>query len=148
MLTSHVGTILGWSLDPKTAPTTSMPIIHITGFDESFKFIGKQEPMSSTFNDFWSMIWQENSRVIVMLNGTKEQSEPWNIQYFASTQDNVLIKELIIREERIELNSHYTKTTLNVMHINTGEIRVIKHLSTWTGQKTKLQTVKCSSTSW
>ncbi|CAH2088308.1 unnamed protein product [Euphydryas editha] len=84
----------------------------------------------------WNMIWQENSRVIVMLNGTKEQSEQSgqseqselrNLQYFAPTQDNTLIKDFIIKEERIKRNSHYTKTNLKVTYIETGEVRLIHH---------------------
>ncbi|CAD6244697.1 GSCOCT00013427001.2-RA-CDS [Cotesia congregata] len=100
---------------------------YVSGFDMSAKFIATQEPMPGTFNDFWKMIWQENSRVIVMLNGTKQQSEPRNLQYFAATQDNTLIKEFIIKEERVKLNSYYTKTTLKVTHLETGEVRVIHH---------------------
>ncbi|CAH2088293.1 unnamed protein product [Euphydryas editha] len=34
---------------------------YIAGFDMSVKFIATQEPMPGTFNDFWNMIWQENS---------------------------------------------------------------------------------------
>ncbi|CAS06632.1 protein tyrosine phosphatase, partial [Bracoviriform glomeratae] len=103
---------------------------YITGFDMSAKFIATQEPMPGTFNDFWKMIWQENSRVIVMLNGTKQQSEqlePRNLQYFAPIQDNTLIKDFIIKEERIKRNSHYIQTTLKVTHLETGKVRLIHH---------------------
>ncbi|KAG8033937.1 hypothetical protein G9C98_008418 [Cotesia typhae] len=100
---------------------------YIAGFDMSAKFIATQEPMPGTFNDFWKMIWQENSRVIVMLNGTKEQSEQRNLQYFSPTEDNTLINEFIIKEERVKRYSHYTKTTLKVIHIDTGEVRLIYH---------------------
>nr|QZB49069.1 PTP [Cotesia vestalis bracovirus] len=55
---------------------------YMAGIDGRCKFIATQEPMATTFDDFWSMIWQENSRIIVMLNGTKQESQPTSPQYF------------------------------------------------------------------
>lgn len=122
-----------WDISRVVLRSSSLDYInanYIAGFDMSAKFIATQEPMPGTFNDFWNMIWQENSRVIVMLNGTKEQSEQpksRNLQYFAPTKDNTLIKDFIIKEKRVMLHSHYTKTTLKVTHIETGEVRLIHH---------------------
>ncbi|KAB8338984.1 hypothetical protein FH972_021923 [Carpinus fangiana] len=36
------------------------------------RFIATQAPVPGTFNDFWSMVWQSDTRVIVMLTGEKE----------------------------------------------------------------------------
>ncbi|KAG8033946.1 hypothetical protein G9C98_008427 [Cotesia typhae] len=82
--------------------------------------------MATTFDDFWSMIWQENSRIIVMLNGTKQESQPPRPQYFCMTQDHIL-KEFIIKEESIRMESHYMYTQLIIVHISSGESRMIHH---------------------
>nr|ACE75256.1 protein tyrosine phosphatase [Glyptapanteles flavicoxis] len=100
---------------------------YVAGFDMSAKFIATQEPMPSTFNDFWAMAWQENSRVIVMLNGTEQQQQVQNLKYFSPNQDLTIITEFIIKKERIKLKPHYTQTTLKVIHIQTGESRLIHH---------------------
>ncbi|XP_074114579.1 tyrosine-protein phosphatase non-receptor type 2-like [Cotesia typhae] len=72
------------------------------------------------------MIWQENSRIIVMLNGTKQESQPPSPQYFCMTQDHIL-KEFIIKEEIIRMESHYMYTQLIIVHISSGESRMIHH---------------------
>lgn len=100
---------------------------YIAGFDRSKKFIATQEPMAATFDDFWNMVWQDDSHVIVMLNGTKKNSQLTNLQYFSSNKDNTILKEFVIKEEDIKLSPHYTTTQLNVTHKRTGEIREIHH---------------------
>nr|AGO14411.1 PTP-H [Cotesia sesamiae Mombasa bracovirus] len=83
--------------------------------------------MATTFDDFWSMIWQENSRIIVMLNGTKQELQPPSPQYFCMTQDHAILKEFIIKEESIRMESHYMYTQLIIVHISSGESRMIHH---------------------
>ncbi|ABK63343.1 protein tyrosine phosphatase [Cotesia plutellae polydnavirus] len=99
---------------------------YMAGIDGRCKFIATQEPMATTFDDFWSMIWQENSRIIVMLNGTKQESQPTSPQYFCVTQDHML-KEFIIKEESIKMESHYMYTQLIILHRSSGESRMIHH---------------------
>lgn len=38
-------------------------------------FIATQGPLLHTVGDFWDMVWQERSRVIVMLTRLKENNE-------------------------------------------------------------------------
>ncbi|XP_063220930.1 tyrosine-protein phosphatase non-receptor type 9-like [Bacillus rossius redtenbacheri] len=115
---------------------------YVAGFDMSAKFIATQEPMPSTFGDFWTMVWQENSRVIVMLNGTKQQPKLLNLKYFSPNEDHTIIKEFIIKEERIKLMPHYVKTTLKVIYIQTGELRVIHHFQYLDWPETGIPDVK------
>ncbi|CAD6244026.1 GSCOCT00013211001.2-RA-CDS [Cotesia congregata] len=100
---------------------------HMAGFDGRCKFIATQEPMATTFDDFWSMVWQENSRIIVMLNGTKHESQPTSLQYFCVTQDHTILKKFVIKQESIRRESHYVYTKLSIVHSSSGEVRVIHH---------------------
>ncbi|KAJ8881291.1 hypothetical protein PR048_017771 [Dryococelus australis] len=100
---------------------------YMAGYDNSKKFIATQEPMPITFNDFWHMVWQEDSRIIVMLNGAEKKLQAECIQYFAPNQDNTILKEFIIKEGDIKLEQDYSERILHVTYIHTGEIRTIHH---------------------
>nr|ACE75309.1 protein tyrosine phosphatase [Glyptapanteles indiensis] len=100
---------------------------YVSGFDGIRKFIATQEPMPTTFDDFWNMIWQENSNIIVMLNGTRQKSQPTSQQYFSVNQDHTILKEFIIKEESIRMKAHYIYTELTICHRSSGESRKIHH---------------------
>ncbi|CAH1634708.1 unnamed protein product [Spodoptera littoralis] len=57
----------------------------ISGFELSSKFIAAEEPIANTMGNFWTMIWEQNTRVIVMLNGSKEQLRT-SYPYLSSSQ--------------------------------------------------------------
>ncbi len=102
---------------------------YVSGFDRINKFIATQEPMATTFDDFWNMIWQENSNIIVMLNGTKKKLQPTSMQYFSANQDHTILKEFIIKEESKKMKAHYIYTTLAICHRLIGESRIIHHFN-------------------
>ncbi|XP_041041318.1 receptor-type tyrosine-protein phosphatase alpha-like [Carcharodon carcharias] len=55
---------------------------YIDGYKKSNYYIATQGPLLHTIVDFWEMIWQENSTVIVMLTNLIEQDKPKCEQYW------------------------------------------------------------------
>ncbi|XP_061714444.1 tyrosine-protein phosphatase non-receptor type 9-like [Cydia pomonella] len=86
----------------------------IDGFKAENKFIATEQPIRSTLNRFYSMVWQQNSRIIVQLTSPGEASQP-----------TCVLRDFIFKEEHIYLNYYFTKTISSLTHIQTGEKRTI-----------------------
>nr|ACE75168.1 protein tyrosine phosphatase [Glyptapanteles flavicoxis] len=104
---------------------------YINGFDLKRKFIATEQPMVNTLNNFWTMLWQENSRIIVKLSGGEEESKLNCIPYFSSNQYNNIIGDFIVKQEKIRLEYYYTETVLSITHIRTGESKTVHHYNYW-----------------
>uniref|UniRef100_A0A8C9FFD6 protein-tyrosine-phosphatase n=1 Tax=Pavo cristatus TaxID=9049 RepID=A0A8C9FFD6_PAVCR len=63
-------------------PSDYINASYIDGYKEKNKFIAAQGPKQETVNDFWRMIWEQKSAVIVMLTNLKERKEDKCYQYW------------------------------------------------------------------
>ncbi|XP_071372645.1 receptor-type tyrosine-protein phosphatase alpha [Centroberyx affinis] len=54
----------------------------INGYQEKNKFVAAQGPKEETVNDFWRMIWEQNTATIVMVTNLKERKECKCAQYW------------------------------------------------------------------
>nr|CAB3265289.1 receptor-type tyrosine-protein phosphatase epsilon-like [Phallusia mammillata] len=74
---------------------------YIPGYDNERKFIATQGPKKETINDFWLMVWQENSNIIVMLTGLRENGKSKCEQYWPDVESQrELSPVLTVRTQR------------------------------------------------
>ncbi|CAH2098481.1 unnamed protein product [Euphydryas editha] len=111
---------------------------YVCGFDQLRKFIATEHPMENNVDNFWTMVWQENTRVIVMLTSAEEESDPSHIRYFPYNQDDTIISDFIVKKDEIDSNSKYTETILYIINKRTGELRTVHHFKRldWPEDKT------------
>ncbi|KAF6731746.1 Receptor-type tyrosine-protein phosphatase alpha [Oryzias melastigma] len=82
----------------------------INGYQEKNKFIAAQGPKEETVNDFWRMIWEQNTATIVMVTNLKERKECKCAQYWpdqgcwtygnirVSVEDTVVLVDYTVRK--------------------------------------------------
>jgi netrin-G3 ligand len=58
---------------------------YLDGYRRRDAFITTQGPLAKTVNDFWKMVWEQNSLTIVMLTSLEENKEEMSYKYWPSS---------------------------------------------------------------
>uniref|UniRef100_A0A8C8FXH0 Receptor-type tyrosine-protein phosphatase C n=1 Tax=Oncorhynchus tshawytscha TaxID=74940 RepID=A0A8C8FXH0_ONCTS len=67
--------------------------VNTAGFKESKKYIAAQGPKEETVGDFWRMVWEQQSSIIVMVTRCEESNRNKCAQYWPSPEREVEIFE-------------------------------------------------------
>uniref|UniRef100_A0A671UBU9 Receptor-type tyrosine-protein phosphatase alpha n=1 Tax=Sparus aurata TaxID=8175 RepID=A0A671UBU9_SPAAU len=105
--------------------TCLLNIFLLQGYQEKNKFIAAQGPKEETVNDYWRMIWEQNTATIVMVTNLKERKECKCAQYWpdqgcwtygnirVSVEDTMVLVDYTIRKFCIQqVISHKTPQRL------------------------------------
>lgn len=104
---------------------------YIPGHNSPREFIVTQGPLYGTQDDFWRMLWEQNSRAIVMLTRCIEKGREKCIQYWPSDDQPVIygdIKVITLHECQYP---DWTITELKVSRNETSRIVRHFHFTTW-----------------
>lgn len=98
--------------------------------DVANHYIATQAPLEHTMADFWRMIWEQNSRVIIMATDLNENGIERCAEYVPPSVvlDNVLtFDNLQVTLKSREVRDKYAVSTLHLLNTATGTWREITH---------------------
>lgn len=117
-------------ITPKKGNTDYIHANYVDCFEIPKKYVAIQGPLEETIEQFWQLIWEQNSRIIVMLTelqvAGKEKCAPYWHAY-DNKQQIFRADELSIRTVSESKESGYVETTFDVSNCITGDSRLIKH---------------------
>ena len=74
-------------------------------------------PLPKTYEDFWAMVWQEETRVLIMTTRTVERGRTKCGQYWPATLHEKLIFDgFEVSNNDIQESSHHVETRLTLKH--------------------------------
>uniref|UniRef100_A0A672Z9J7 Receptor-type tyrosine-protein phosphatase alpha n=1 Tax=Sphaeramia orbicularis TaxID=375764 RepID=A0A672Z9J7_9TELE len=144
----------------------------INGYQEKNKFIAAQGPKEETVNDFWRMIWEQNTATIVMVTNLKERKECKCAQYWpdqgcwtygnirVSVEDTMVLVDYTIRKfciqqvgdvsgkkpQRLVTQFHFTSwPDFGVPFTPIGMLKFLKKVKTCNPQYAGAIVVHCSA---
>ncbi|XP_008319238.1 receptor-type tyrosine-protein phosphatase alpha isoform X2 [Cynoglossus semilaevis] len=144
----------------------------INGYQEKNKFIAAQGPKEETVNDYWRMIWEQNTATIVMVTNLKERKECKCAQYWpdqgcwtygnirVSVEDSMVLVDYTIRKfciqqvgdvsgkkpQRLVTQFHFTSwPDFGVPFTPIGMLKFLKKVKTFNPQYAGPIVVHCSA---
>ncbi|KAG9509735.1 Tyrosine-protein phosphatase Lar, partial [Fragariocoptes setiger] len=95
------------------------------GYRKPNAYIATQGPLSDTVSDFWRMVWEQNSKTLVMMTQIEERGRVKCIQYWPARESETyhLITVTVIDVEEL---AYYSIRTFKIQHQNSTETREIR----------------------
>jgi len=102
----------------------------------SRSYILTQGPLAATVPHFWAMVWQQQSKAVIMLNRIVEKGTLKCFQYWPPQQGDSLTCDavgLTVTNVTTEPGEHYNVSTLRMTHLESEESRDVLHFhyTTW-----------------
>uniref|UniRef100_A0AC34PW97 Protein-tyrosine-phosphatase n=1 Tax=Panagrolaimus sp. JU765 TaxID=591449 RepID=A0AC34PW97_9BILA len=99
----------------------------VDGYRQRSAYIATQAPTNQTYEDFWRMLWENDSCIVVMLTKLRELGREKCIEYWPSDPPVVAVGNLNI-EAIAEYNmNHYMLREFKVSDAMTGRTRTLRH---------------------
>ncbi|XP_057696239.1 receptor-type tyrosine-protein phosphatase C [Corythoichthys intestinalis] len=101
----------------------------IDGYKESKKYIAAQGPKEETVCDFWRMIWEQRSTIIVMLTRCEEGNKNKCVQYWPSIdRETEIFEEFVVKLNSEDHFPDYSIRHLNLTNRKENSEREVAHI--------------------
>ena len=103
-------------------------VLGIQGYRSEHAFIATQGPVPSTVNDFWRLVWEQNSPSIIMLTNLMEMGKVKCHKYWPGEGNSESYGEIeVTHEEEVELTEYTIRTfSLVKVCVNFAMVMVIR----------------------
>ncbi|XP_046559064.1 tyrosine-protein phosphatase non-receptor type 7-like [Haliotis rubra] len=102
----------------------------VTGYnDDKRAYVATQAPLDSTVADFWRMVWEQQSRVIIMLTAMEENGHPKCAHYLPDCLGDSLQRygDFMILLKKKDVHQEYIISILELKDIENNLVREVKH---------------------
>jgi len=101
---------------------------YVDGYKQKNAYISTQGPLDDTCEDFWRMVWQQQTLVIVMTTKVREQRRVKCAQYWPlELNDKLTLSVFEIAATHVDAHDNFVITTLELQHLKLGEKRTLAH---------------------
>lgn len=101
----------------------------VDGYKQKNAYISTQGPLPKTSHDFWRMVWEQNTVVIVMTTRVMERGRVKCGQYWESEEGKITDHgNFQIRTISIDTSENNTIASLEIKNLKTDEIRNLCHM--------------------
>ncbi|XP_061539989.1 receptor-type tyrosine-protein phosphatase C isoform X2 [Phycodurus eques] len=101
----------------------------IDGYKESKKYIAAQGPKEETVCDFWRMMWEQRSSIIVMVTRCEEGNKNKCVQYWPSLdRETEIFEEFVVKLNSEDHFPDYSIRHLNLSHRKDNSERDVTHI--------------------
>ncbi|XP_014229396.1 tyrosine-protein phosphatase non-receptor type 9 [Trichogramma pretiosum] len=116
-------------LDPNDPSCDYIHANYVDGYKQKNAFISTQGPLPKTIPDFWRMVWEQQSLVIVMTTRVVERGRNKCAQYWGpEIGDQVTAGGYNVTTLEVDRSSEYTISKLLLTKTKTEETREICHM--------------------